>query len=94
MIAKSPYTLVLTEEERDAFGWVGYRYATGSDLASEIMDGSPEGDQWYEAGEITFTIPEHVAWNIVDLAKKEDNLWPCFNEELKAKMQAFVDKII
>jgi hypothetical protein len=80
------YTLTLTRTERRAFDWVGDRYLAGRVavlLIGCIPDGQPE---WDEDGDIIFTIPEHIAWEIRDLAEEEDYSWPCFSPDLATKL--------
>lgn len=84
------YTLTLTAGERAAFDWVGHRYATGHDtgvLLYHCMTNEQKDDgAWDSPGDITFSIPEYVAWQISDLAEQEDMLFPCFAGSLKEKM--------
>jgi len=62
------YSLMLTAEERRAFGWVGDRYNSGK-VAGLLLDGIPEDRAWSDAGDITFPIPGPVAWEIRDLGE-------------------------
>lgn len=90
------YNLTLTSEERKAIDWIGNRYATGYELYHLLFvrcEQSPEED-WDFDGDLTFMIPEYVAWEIQDLAEQEGNLWPCFADEFKQKMISFIDSII
>lgn len=72
-ITRHGYTLTLTRAERDAFAWIGGRYAHGSDMLSliwkhgEIVDPIPEPEDMDDPRPITFLIPEFVAWLIRDL---------------------------
>jgi hypothetical protein len=88
------YTLTLTAEERQAFDWVGDRYNAGAvaELFRELTsEGQPE---WEDDGDIAFMIPEHVAWQVRDLAEDEGNLWPCFTPELAAKLNDLCSGIV
>ncbi len=88
------YTLTLTNDERQAFDWVGGRYAAGeisSLLTAECMG---EDDEWSQDGPITFNIPEWVAWQISELADEDDSRWPCFSEELCEKLDDFINSIV
>jgi hypothetical protein len=88
------YTLTLTRDERRAFDWVGDRYNAGRVaelLIGCITEGQPE---WDEDGDITFAIPEHVAWEIQDLAEEEDHSWPCFSAELANRLNALCWSIV
>lgn len=87
------YELTLTKDERNAIDWVGYRYGTGDDLFKTLMRGNPNHD-WDFAGDVSFQIPEHVAWQIRDLCESEDFLFPCFSPEFAGKLQDFCDKIV
>jgi hypothetical protein len=77
--------LTLTATERQAFDWVGDRYNSGKvpDLSIGCM---PENREWGDEGDITFAVPEHVAWDIRDLVEEEDFAWPCFAPSLVAKL--------
>ena len=68
---KAMYLLTLTADERRAFDWVGYRYNSGK-VADLLLDCIPEDREWGDNTDITFTIPEHVAWQINELAEEED----------------------
>ncbi len=87
------YTLVLTSDERRAFDWVGDRYNAGQ-VASMLIDHLPEDREWADEGDITFDLPEHVAWEIQRLAEEEDLLWPCFSPELRSKLNDFLGQIV
>jgi hypothetical protein len=94
------YELTLTLSERKAIDWVGNRYSNGADLFSALQDCSSSSahgedeDAWDTDGDITFHVPEHVAWKITENAANEDGYWPCFSPELAEKMQRFVDAIV
>ncbi len=79
------YTLTLTADERRAFDWVGDRYNSGK-VADLLTDCLPEDREWGDDGDITFHIPEHVAWEINELAEDEDYAWACFAPALVAKL--------
>jgi hypothetical protein len=88
------YTLTLTHEERKAFDWVGHRYAAG--IVGDLLTANcmSEHDYWDINGDITFEIPENVAWEIQDEFRTDDAMFPCFSPELSAKLQEFLDKIV
>ena len=104
------YTLTLTHEDRKAIDWVGHRYSNGDDLflllwAKEVRknngcdDIEPLEVDWDCDADITFHIPEHIAWKIKENAETEAwgtiyGFWPCFADELAIKMQAFCDSIV
>jgi hypothetical protein len=43
---------------------------------------------------ITFTIAEHVAWQIRDLAEEEDITWACFAPALVTKLNELYLSIV
>lgn len=94
------YTLTLTKAEREAFDWVGDRYATGNEVAELLCDCIPDGIEWGDDGDwncdkdVEFKIPEHIAWQIKELAEEEKYLWPCFSPELTRKMNGLVERIV
>ena len=87
------YSLTLTADERRAFDWVGDRYNSGK-VANLLTDCIPEDREWGDDGDITFAIPEHVAWEINGLAEEEDHTWACFAPELAAKLNEFCWAIV
>lgn len=88
------YVLVLTREERKAIDWVGGRYEHGDKLYSVLCAAvwSPEESDWDSLGDITFTIPEHVAWRVGEII--EAGSLECFADELKAKLLEFAGRIV
>jgi hypothetical protein len=86
--AEAMYSLTLTAEERRAFDWVGHRYNSGK-VADLLVDCIPQGRDWDDEGEITFVIPEHVAWEINELAEEESYAWASFDPALAAKLNDF-----
>ena len=91
------YKLTLSLEDRKAFDWVGGRYATGEDFF-DVLWLDCETDKadfdFYSQEDVTFSIPENKAWGLKELAESEDMLWPCFGDELKAKLNKFIDSIV
>jgi hypothetical protein len=87
------YTLTLTKAERQAFDWVGDRYAAGA-IATVLTDCLELDDEWDQDGDIAFRIPEHKAWEIRNLADEEDCIWPCFPDFLAQKMNTFLLEIV
>lgn len=89
------YKLTLSLSEREAFRFIGDRYATGMGVARLLylycMFG---GDQWEQEGNITFDIPEHIAWQIQDLSEQEEHRWPFLSSELADKMRTLVESIV
>ncbi len=88
------YQLTLSRSERDAFDWVGDRYATGDEWSRLLCDCMGEDDEWSADHDITFRVPEHVAWELNDLAESEDYLFPCFARELTARLLDFCMAIV
>lgn len=89
------YTLTLTQGERRAIDWIGDRYAHGNDLYYRLWHDStavPDDADWDSPADITFTVPENVAWQIQEIVKA-DNL-ACFAPELVSKLQEFCDRIV
>ena len=87
------YTLILTADERRAFDWVGDRYNSGK-IADLLIGCLPEDREWGDDGDITFEIPEHVAWEIRELAEEEDFDWACFAPSLSGKLNDFCSGIV
>ncbi len=88
------YRLTLTREERKAIDWVGPRYAHGNDLFSVLLDYIPEDKEWDSEEDITFNLPEHVAWRIREIAEEVNHQWDCFSEALSRKMEDFLEKVV
>lgn len=87
------YTLTLSKDERAAFDWVGNRYAAGEIGDLLILECTYPAD-WDENEDVTFTVPEHIAWQINDLASEENYAFPCFSDSLKGKMMDFCLSIV
>jgi hypothetical protein len=87
------YRLTLTQSQRQAFDWVSDRYNSGK-VSDLLIDCLPEDIEWCDGGDITFLVPEHVAWEIKELAEEEDRLWPGFSDRLRNKLNTFLDTIV
>jgi hypothetical protein len=87
------YSLILTDDERRAFDWVGDRYNSGK-VADLLMDCIPEDREWGDDGDITFQIPEHVTWGIDEPAKEEGYSWACIAPALAGKLNGFCWSIV
>jgi hypothetical protein len=87
------YTLTLTESHRDAFDWVGDRYAAG-EVSDLLRDCLPDDVEWGDGGDITFEIPESTAWEINRLFEEEDFTLPCFDAGLVARLMDFLNDIV
>jgi hypothetical protein len=79
------YSLTLAADERRALDWIGSRYNSG-EVADLLVDLIPDDREWADDGDITFDIPEHIAWQINELAEEESYSWPCFAQELADKL--------
>jgi len=97
------YELTLTKSERKAIDWIGYRYSNGDDLKELLLDCDVDSSHyttnaWTDAEDIIFYIPEHIAWQIADNAREEDGdheyNFPCFSQDLTAKMFFFCFDIV
>ena len=100
------YKLTLTKSERDAIDWIGNRYSTGDDFYKLLSNckqfiidpetGAPDYDfdDWDCKWDITFEVPEHIAWSIRELFEDEDMLFPCFAPEFVEKLVKFYDEIV
>jgi hypothetical protein len=89
------YRLTLTATERQAFDWVGDRYYTGDAWYRLLwLECTLEDAEWDSDQDITFAIPENIAWQLKELAEKEKYLWPCFSDELARKLQDFCNSIV
>jgi hypothetical protein len=90
------YTLTLSWDERRAIDWIGGRYFHGSDLRRLLWLNCSYDDnlEWDGHDEISFSVPEHVAWHIRDGAELEDFQWTCFGPALRDRMQSFCDNIV
>ena len=87
------YRLTLTQDERKAFTQVGDRYYSGNimTLLAGLME---DGVMWSDREDITFLIPESIAWEINELARNDRFLWPCFSTRLVDKMNSFLESIV
>lgn len=100
------YTLTLTHDERKAIDWVGYRYGHGNNLkdllfedsiliVNEDIDKDQLFEEWHHRdGDITFHIPENLAWAINNIGEECEFRWDCFAEDLAAKMNNFCGEIV
>lgn len=92
------YSLTLTHDERRAIDWVGHRYSNGDRLylALQHIDvkSTPDEADWDHAVDITYNLPEHIAWRIQEIAEEDNGLWPCFGSALTEKMNALLNSIV
>ena len=91
------YQLTLSKDERAEIDWIGSRYSNGNDLYIYLWlasENSPDDVDWDSDVDITFTVPEHIAWGISEIYKDNEESWPCFSQELCLKMNKFLDRIV
>lgn len=102
------YKLTLTYADRMAIDWVGDRYSNGTELYRLLWIETPDecqsaempleqiedGVQWDGNYSITFDVPEQIAWKIKDNEEQEDSSWSCFADELRLKMERFIDSLV
>ena len=93
------YRITLTPGERSAIDWVGDRYPHGRRLYGLVTSVVAEGDEernpdgeWEGAGDITYYLPEHIAWEMAEAI--EENGLACFAPELRKNLYDFVAKIV
>jgi len=92
------YHITLTRQERGAIDFVGDRYVQGHDLfrllRKSLWIGCPpdEDDPWRNAKDITFTMEEHVAWEIKELL--EDCNFELFGGHIIHKLTTFLESIV
>jgi len=94
------YKLTLTESELKAIRFAGYRYYTGDDFMKILNSCNQTNDPNFDScktsngTDITYTIPEHKAWDIKELFELEDLRFPLFSDDFKAKLLKLYDSII
>jgi hypothetical protein len=99
-----PYKLTLTKEERKAIDWIGNRYPHGHDLYRLLwIESKVENEScinpwdladWGYDEDITFLIPESVAWEIDAMGLGSCYKWDCFSDELVIKLNAFCGQLV
>lgn len=89
------YQLMLTFEERKAIDFAGYRYWNGTDLFKLLWHHccGPD-DEWDDPGNITFSVPEHIAWEIRELWHENGCQMDLFSESLELKLTTFILNIV
>jgi hypothetical protein len=89
------YKLTLTAEHRQAIDWVGHRYSHGSELFRLLWaECQPEGNEidWESAEDITFELPEHIAWEVHELIERDD--CACLDGELAGVLWRLCESIV
>lgn len=91
-------SLTLTKAERAAMDWVGGRYSHGFALCEFLCDcqtnRDDEDDIWDYDGDVTFTVPEHLAWSIVDIINEDDQSLACFAGPFADKLREFANNVV
>lgn len=87
------YKLTLTKSERSAIDWIGDRYSHGHDLYKLLLT-CPSDEQWDSHGDVTYQIPEHVAWQIGEMGESDNYTWACFSADLAGKLTDLCMEIV
>lgn len=88
------YTLTLTPAERRAISWIGNRYGHGDRLAELLTTECESPDEFDADTDVTFEVPEHVAWEIREIGEECEYRWDCLGSDLAAKLTGFCDRIV
>jgi hypothetical protein len=98
------YALTLTREERKAFDWVGDRYSTGTEFKRHLVvdchqyrncnEEYCDCKEWDKEGDLTFYVPQPVAWELQELAEEDNFTFPCFSDGLRTKLNEFLSKVV
>lgn len=91
------YHLTLTAGERKAIDFVGNRYGHGCDLYRLLWvesEQTPIDADWDDPRDITFAVPENIAWEIYQIGEESCFLWDLFADDLAAKMTDFCQRIV
>ena len=112
------YKLTLTQDERKAIDWVGYRAQCGDELYKLLwrdceIENAETAEQWEEKAnadtkncmpyvgiwsdypnDITFIVPENIAWSICEMREELDGAWYCFASEFCRKLDEFCDRVV
>jgi hypothetical protein len=96
------YTLTLTLDERRALDWIGGRYRHGDELINILCESvwsrkpnpiiHDDDLDWEGNHDITFSIPERLAWTIPDIVH-QDGL-ACLSDELVKKIVDLMERIV
>lgn len=86
------YTLTLTSDERRAMDWIGDRYEHNNlyNLYKLLCVNSVK--VFYIDGDIKFTIPENIAWQIKNLLQNGE--FECCAESLVEKLVKFCEDVV
>lgn len=87
------YQLTLTCHERQAIDWIGDRYDHGTKLF-QVLINSDHTIEWDSTEDVTFTLKEHEAWQIKDIADACEHRWDCFSHKFAKKLDEFIWSII
>ena len=89
------YSLTLSRVERMAIDWIGGRYWNGQILFKLLWGHCQphDGDlDWDSPRDITFAVPEWVAWEIQSHYEEEG--LPCFSPWVVDNFQSFLGSIV
>jgi hypothetical protein len=87
------YSLTLTADDRRAFDWVGDRYNSGK-VGDLLIECIPEDREWSDDGDISFDLPEAIAWEINQFAEEEGYSWAYFAPDLAEKLNELCWSIV
>jgi len=91
------YILTLSAADRAAIDWIGNRYAHGDDLFKLLWSEChhrPEYADWDYSGDISFEVPEHIAWAINEIGEEGAYCWDCFADDLSTKLTEFCMNVV
>lgn len=100
------YNLSLTPGEREALSWVGHRDWTGDPIFTMLWsdavlwDGNDQradidfDGMWRGPNTITFTLPEHKAWELREMWEEAGETIPHLAPEFAAKLLGLFDSIV
>lgn len=82
--------------------WVGNRYGHGDELYRLLLNcdviSSKPGDWtselWTSNYDLTFFIPENVAWSIQRIAEEGGYHWDCLSPDFASKLTSFCQSIV
>lgn len=80
-----------------AIDWIGSRYRHGWELYHCLWVQSkaiPDNVDWDDEKDITFSVPENVAWKIRDIGEECQYRWDCFSINLASHLSHFCENIV
>lgn len=93
------YTLEIDPEWQKAVDFIGDRYSTGSDFYNIVRKYLGKDDEWGAGKSVTAKLPEHAAWNVMDLFQKEDgdideSAFGLLGGSARESLIRFIDQIV